>query len=273
MTIYAIHDASLVMPDGRDRVVGYLFCFPAFKRYYIELDGDIDKWDAPALFSGQVKRKNHSIDHELSMKWIRQRIVPSERQNISSILRENKLKEYDEYRLLQLSCGRCAQDDCYITRAEEDELPDEIAKRLTHNVCDVMTLMPHKALVFFNDGSSRVADLGKIMGEDMIFGNVMADDDIYRRVKVSPGGFGIEWDDDRFIPARRLYASGTESVIRYDDVLGFARNRLADTSDVTARLGVSRQYVDQLAKQDRIHPVIAKQGIRFYSAAELEKGL
>ena len=191
MTIFAIRDGSRKTPDGADMTVGFLFYFERAKRFYAELPSDLGKWDVPAMFYGQVGRKNHSIDHELALKWVRQRIVPAERQNIASILKDNNLKEYDEYRLLVLSAGRCAQDDQYIVRADEGDLPDDIRSRLATNVRDVMTLSGRTALVFFCDGSSRTIDIGKMTADDIVFKNVMEKDDVFCSVRISPGGFGI----------------------------------------------------------------------------------
>jgi hypothetical protein len=50
--------------------------------------------------------------------------------NLVQVQKENGLKEYDEYRLLMLSMGRCAQDDYYLVPMEEGELPEEIQKPL-----------------------------------------------------------------------------------------------------------------------------------------------
>ena len=273
MTIFAIRDESRKMPDGSDATVGFLFYIDRAKRFYAEIPSDLGKWDVPAMFYGQVGRGNHSIDHELALKWVRQRIVPAERQNISMILRDNNLKEYDEYRLLVLSAGRCAQDDQYIVRTEHDALPDDIRSRLETNVRDIMTLSGRKAVVFFCDGTARTIDIGKLTEEYIVFKNVLDKDDVFRRVKVSPGGFGIEWDRDRFIGARRLYTAGKKSEISYDDVLRFAGTRLSDTSSVMGELGVSRQYVDQLVKQDKLHPVKSSPGTRVFASAEVETGL
>ena len=273
MTIFAIRDESRKMPDGSDATVGFLFYIDRAKRFYAELPSDLGKWDVPAMFYGQVGRRNHSIDHELALKWVRQRIVPAERQNISSILRDNNLKEYDEYRLLVLSAGRCAQDDQYIVRAGYEDLPDEIRLRLETNVRDIMTLSGRTTVVFFCDGSARTIDISRLTEEDIAFKTVLDKDDVFHRVKVSPGGFGIEWDRDRFIGARRLYTSGKMSEILYDDVLRFAKSRLSDTSAAMSKLGVSRQYVDQLVKQDKLHPVISRPGTRVFTSAEMETGL
>ncbi len=54
------------------------------------------------------------------------RIIPTDQQNLGQVLKENGLKEYDEYSLLMLSMGRCAQDDYYLAPIEDGELPKEI---------------------------------------------------------------------------------------------------------------------------------------------------
>lgn len=42
------------------------------------------------------------------------------------ILKDNGLKVYDPMKLLLLSDGRCAQDDCFIVPVGEEELPLKI---------------------------------------------------------------------------------------------------------------------------------------------------
>ena len=110
-----------------------------------------------------------------------------------------------------------------------------------------------------------------ISGRDN-FRNVLASDEVYNSVKVSPGGNGIEWDEDRSIPAEILYKKGTTSLINYEDIIGFAERRLVDTSEIAETFGVSRQYIDQLVRQKRLHPVNYGTGIRFFARAETETG-
>ena len=270
MKIFEIRDGSQITSDGTDRLLGFLFCFPGSGRFYIELMEDAGRWEAPALFYGHVKRRQYSVDHEWSLRWVRQRIVPAERQNIASILRDNKLKEYDEYRLLILSMGRCSQDDCYIIKTAEDALPEDIQRRLDQKVRDVMPLSSCRMTVFFRDGTGRIVDIGRLATKENLFRNVLENDEIFQNVRVSPGGFGIEWDKDRFIPAGRLYDAGKASEISYEDVLLYARNRLSDTTGISKTLDVSRQYIDQLVKQGKLHPVMVNRESRMFAKAEIE---
>ena len=68
-------------------------------------------------------------DPEWSARWVQQRIIPADRQNIGTILRDNGLREYQAYRLLVLGEGRCAQDDCSVMPIKDRQLPEWIAER------------------------------------------------------------------------------------------------------------------------------------------------
>lgn len=70
--------------------------------------------EAPFMMSSFVRWGIRHINAEWSMRWVRSRIVPSSRQNIGQILRENHMKSYDEYALLLKNEGRCCQDEYHI---------------------------------------------------------------------------------------------------------------------------------------------------------------
>ena len=83
---------------------------------------------APFLFMGQkiscpiilyvlcVERhlRKKRINAYWSKLWVQQRIVPTDRQNLGQVLKENGLSEYDEFELLMLAEGRCAQDSYFL---------------------------------------------------------------------------------------------------------------------------------------------------------------
>lgn len=272
MTVFEIRDLSQKTETGTDRILGYLFYYEQSKRFFVELLSELSEWEAPAMFFGNVKRGVYSIDSEWSMKWVRQRIIPSERQNMGSILKTNHLTEYDEYKLLVLSTGRCAQDELYIKRTDLEKLRKEILERMTKKVRDVMTMSERRAIIFFRDDSARVIDLGRLLSSKRIFENILANRDVFSRAKTSPGGNGIEWDEYHVVPAEQLYQLGERVDIRYEDLLAFAKNRMVDTSGLTEMLGVSRQYINQLVKQDRLRPVLKGSGIQVFLKADIEGG-
>lgn len=125
MKIYAIHDKEA----HEDLALGYLFYYEKANACIIELDDCLDEWEAPVLFQGLVKKGIYTVPEDIAMLWVRERVIPSGRQNIGSILKNAKLNEYDEMALLTLSKGECSQDSCYIEQIKSEELPEKIRKR------------------------------------------------------------------------------------------------------------------------------------------------
>ena len=126
MKSYAIIDKDL----ERTSAVGYLFYYEKSQSFVIELCEDLDEWEAPLLFQGMVKKNIFTIPKEFSLMWVQERIIPSGRQNINSILKNHGLNEYSEIAMLELSGGKCCQDKCYIEEISKEKIPEDIRKRL-----------------------------------------------------------------------------------------------------------------------------------------------
>ena len=90
MRIFEIYDEELA------RSVGSLLYYEKEHSFIIELEEWLDEWTAPLLFTDFVKKKQYTIPRDISLLWVRERIIPSNRQNINSILTQHRLKEYDE---------------------------------------------------------------------------------------------------------------------------------------------------------------------------------
>lgn len=123
MKVYAIRDEE--ENDGKD--LAYLIYIEEEKQFYIELPADADPWETPLLLSSFVKKGIRSLGPYWSKLWVCQRIVPIDRQNIEEILRVNGLTEYDEYELLMLANGRCAQDSYYLVPVDQEILKGKFA--------------------------------------------------------------------------------------------------------------------------------------------------
>ena len=102
MKSYAIYDEEL----NRTSAIGYLFYYEKAESFIIELSKDLDEWDAPILFQGLVRKGIYTVSRDISFLWVKERVIPSGRQNIGSILKNHKLKEYSEIAFLSLSKGR-----------------------------------------------------------------------------------------------------------------------------------------------------------------------
>ena len=107
--------------------IGTLLYFERKKIFIIELMDNLDEWTAPLIFSNFVTRGIYTIQREFSKMWVNERIIPSGRQNIGSILKNHKLQSYDEMKFLELSNGRCSQVSMYIKKIEH--LPGYVQKR------------------------------------------------------------------------------------------------------------------------------------------------
>ena len=92
MKSYAIYDGDL----DRGSAIGYLFYYEKSQSFIIELCEDLGEWDAPLLFQGLVRKKIYTVSEDISLMWVKERVIPSGRQNIGSILKNYKLKEYSE---------------------------------------------------------------------------------------------------------------------------------------------------------------------------------
>lgn len=152
MRLFEIKDES-----NNDKTIGYLIYYVNAKAFYIELATDIDIWEFPPVLSSFTKRGEYSIDSYWSRLWIEQRIIPRDRQNIGHILKECGLSEYDEFSLLNISKGRCAQDDYYIAEISKNAVPKLLLDRWTEKVEDVVPLDAPRLLVFFRNGNVKHA--------------------------------------------------------------------------------------------------------------------
>lgn len=267
MKIFAIRDAG----DRDNKDIAYLFYYEKGGRFYVELPADADPWETPLILSSFLKRGEKTINSYWSRVWVQQRIVPADRQNIGQILRDNGLKEYDECRLLELSEGRCPQDNCYIAPVSEAELPAEFVMRFGRKVEDVIPLAGKNLLVFFRDGSVKKCSLYEMLGEDRTFAPILNSDDQFNRVRLQPGGHGACWGESLNIPYETLYAKGEAVPLSADDFISFVEHRVINTAEVMNLLNCTRQNIDDLVRREKLHPIKQSAKNRFFLRSEVEE--
>lgn len=246
MKIYEIID------DEEKISVGCLLYFEKEKSLVIELKDNLDEWTAPLLFAGSVKKGKFTIGRELSRLWVEERIIPSGRQNIDSILANAKMNYYDEMLLLEKSGGKCSQDSMYIRKT--DSIPEYILKRMEHNLLECVPCDGHMLLCFFADGKvkkvspekySDLAGASKILSNEALFmlGHIVA------------GGYFISFNDSIDIDAAILYERGEEIPLSLNDFISFAGNNLLDTSQACSVLDCSRQNLTNYLSKKLLTPV------------------
>lgn len=267
MKIFAIKDSKNKSWGN----LGYLFYFPSDKKFYIELPENADSTKTPLILSSFVKRKEYTVNSYFSKLWVQQRIVPIDRQNIGQILRDNNLKEYDEFQLLLLNNGICTQDDYYINQITKKDLPQQIQERFKKKVKEVIPLSQQKVIVFFEDNSTRKIDLTSFLQQDISFAPILKNSEIFNGVKIETGGYGIAWGSNLVISNQQLYKMGIPIELSIDDLNCFIKHRIINGQEVTEILNCTRQNIDDLIKRDKLHPIKVSKKNKLFLKREIEQ--
>ena len=263
MRIFAIKDDTL----PKDKVLGYLIYHELSRSFYIELPDGADSWDMPLLLSSFADHGEYSIDSAWSRRFVQQRIVPQDRQNIGQILRDNGLSEYDEFSLLMLSTGRCEQDDCYLEEVSAEQIPDFLSARWKTKVDEVVPLECPRLLVFFRNGVSKITDVREFAPSSTA--PYLANQDRFNTVEVQPDGFGVYWNEQAMIAHRDLYSHGVTVPLSLKDLHRFVQDRIVSASEACSILDCSRQNIDDLMRRDKLHPIRTDTKYKLFSKAEV----
>ncbi len=246
MKIYEIHD------EENNRFIGTLIYYGNSRTFIIELDEDLDEWSAPLLLASFVKKGIFTIPRQISFLWVKERIIPSGRQNIQSILRNHKMKEYDEIKFLELSHGRCSQDSLYIKKT--DCLPEYAVKRMEKNLSECFVCDDAALLCFFHDGTIRKIDLHDLLALEHV-DKILRNRKLMDSAKVSAGGYSVTFNDSIDIPATELYRNGISIPLKQSDFIAFVKNNIPDTTESCQLLECSRQNLSYLIRQDLLKPI------------------
>ena len=251
MRIFAIKDET--MP--KEQILGYLIYYENAKAFYIELPDNADPWDIPPILSSFVKRGEHSVNSYWSRLWVEQRITPQDRQNIDHVLKDNGLDTYDEFSLLMLSMGRCAQDDCYLEEIPAEHLPQLLLSRWETKVDDVVPMDAPRLLLFFRNGDVKIVDIRTISDAAPDCIPYIINQDRFSKVEVQPDGYGIMWNEKAAISNSMLYNAGTSVPLSLQDFCRFVQYRVINASEACSILDCSRQNIDDLMRRDKLHPI------------------
>lgn len=251
MKIFAIRDER----DVRGRDAAHLIYYEKARRFYIELPDDADPWETPLILSTFCRRGEKTVNAYWSRVWVQQRIVPTDRQNLGQILRDNGMNGYDEYQLLTATQGRCAQDSYYITQITEGELPAGFSARMRYKIEDVVPLEGCALLVFFRDGAVKRCPLQNCFTQDRTFAPLLSSQEQFDRVEIQAGGYGVCWGESLEIADEALYRMGDEVPLGQEDFRMFVAQRVVNTAEAAQLLGCSKQNVDDLVRRGKLHPV------------------
>ena len=269
MKIYAIYDGEL----NRTTAIGYLFYYEKAEGFIIELCRDLGEWDAPLLFQGLVRRGIYTISHEISRMWINERIIPSGRQNIGNILRNHNLKEYSEMAFLSLSKGKCAQDHCYIEAIVWDDIPIDIRDRSKVNVLECFPTEDGQLICMFRDNTVRKINLKELKEKckDVVY--VLQNRKLLDSVKVGIGGYSVVFNDSIEIAVADLREVGVVLPLTSEDLYGFIRRNVVDSTEACDMLQCSRQNLSYMVKEGNIAPIIKGAKTNLYTRGAIEKAM
>lgn len=237
--------------------IGCLLCYEKSGDFAIELVEGIDEWTAPFLLDKYVKENEYTIPRKASRLWVEERVIPSDRQNIGSILKNSKMKEYNVLKLLDSSKGRCAQDNMYIRPI--DTLPEYVRIRSNNYLSECVALSGNRLLCFFNNGTASISHLSDYQDIDKI-DSVLRNENVYKTCSIATDGRCITFNNSIDISYRLLRERGKAINISLEDFITFTRQNIMDTTDSCKMLDCSRQNISYLVESDRIHPI--KENVR-----------
>lgn len=238
-----------IIDEENNMSIGVLQYYEKEKNCIIELQENLDEWTAPLLFTSYVNKHIYTMPRDISFMWVRERVIPSGRQNIKDILNNHGMKSYDEMRFLEISEGRCSQDSLYIKQL--NALPDYVIERKKKNIIDCVTLDNNVLLCFFADNSTKKIDLHMleyIKGVEKIINNKL----LYESGMVGTDGYFATFNDSIDIQADTLYKAGTKVSLSLHDFKTFIRKNVVDTSEACNILECSRQNIAYMIAQEQL---------------------
>jgi len=265
MKVFAIRDEE----EYTIKDLAYLIYYENDKRFYIELPDDADPWETPLLLSSFVKRGERSVNAYWSKLWVQQRIVPTDRQNLGQVLKANSLTEYDEFELLMLANGRCAQDSYYLAPIEESVIETAFSGRYEEKVEDVIPLKNYQLLVFFRNGCVKKYNVKEEKSNDREFGAILKEAKFFQKVSIQTGGYGVCWGDNIMIADHELFRAGAGIPLSMDDFISFISHRIVSTSEAAELLDCSRQNINDLVARGRLTPIKTEQKNKYFLKSEI----
>lgn len=232
--------------------IGCLLYFEKEKSFIIELQDNLTEWTAPLLFAEAVKNNKYTVSRELSLLWVKERVIPSGRQNISSILANAKLSAYNEIDFLERSRGKCSQDNIFLRKL--DFVPEYVAERMRHNLTECVFCGGTNFLCFFKDGTVRKINLYDLP-EISDIKKIQTNEQVLQSGHIAVGGYCVTFNDSIDVPASLLYKAGIAIPLLLDDFLCFVQNNIVDSSESCAILECSRQNLAYLVSKNALSPV------------------
>ena len=102
--------------DKNAQTLGVLYYNEEKDEYRIEIPENIPTDRLPLVLEATVLQGSRTVNDHRARRWVQDRIIPSSRQNIGSILKAAGMTHYDPIAMLEHWYGRCVQDDFAVRR-------------------------------------------------------------------------------------------------------------------------------------------------------------
>lgn len=245
MKLYKVTD------DELNLLLGYAICYEKENSWIFELSDELDEWTSPLLFSKMVSNGIYTIPRELSYKFIKGRIIPPGRQNISEILHSARMTFYDESKLLELSGGRCSQDSIFFKKIEDT--PPFLKERMSRLLTDCVVCDDYSLLCFFYDGTIKKVELSHCT--DNTIDKIISNEDLFHSGVICAGGYCVTFNDSLDISAAYLYKNGITIPLKHSDFECFVKNNVLDSSESCEILECTRQNLSYLVNKKVVTPI------------------
>jgi len=268
MRVYALRDESLC----EKKILAYIFYYQKSDEWYIEISDDVEShWELPFILDHFFEQGYKTVDEYWSRKFVEERIIPPDRQNLGAILKNCKLDTYDEFALFEIADGRCAQDDCYIERIAKDALPESIRVRRKRRINTINQIDDTPSFfVTLKDGTVGIIELDKIKKENEYAARILQYYNSMLKLQLVTHGAGISIQGGSSISYEILAANMKKIPISEGILKSYAENEIISTSEAMEILNCSRQNLDDLVKRGKLIPTKIKGKSRMYFRSDVE---
>ena len=90
-----------------------------------------------------------------------------------------------------------------------------------HKVKNVNALPEYRLSVHFSEGVTKIYDVKPLFDRIPAFKEFLNEPDLFSKVHVDTGGYGIVWNDDLDLACDELFANGIRVETPFDDLMSF----------------------------------------------------
>ncbi|MBQ7920795.1 MAG: hypothetical protein IJ324_12750 [Lachnospiraceae bacterium] len=111
------------------------------------------------------------------------------------------------------------------------------------------------------------------MENNRLYKHILADDKLFREMKMQTDGYGITWEEQLSISCYDLFEIGTLLPLSASDFHDYIIYRTVGTTETCDILECTRQNVDDLIRRDKLSPIRSYAKSRLFLRSDVEKRL